>query len=200
MSKILALALIGGGGFFAYKQGWLGELSDQLTASDGAGATVTPASLSTPGAGSTQARSKYEAALIEHDLYVSPWAARNREWVAAIMRTESASMNPNAHGSAGEWGVMQVKPGTAQDLARWGYNRMAATEAVLRTVEGGIYFGTAYLDYIARTYPTRDRDWIIKAYNGGPGWEGLGENYKNERERYLNKVRGNFNKNRGVTA
>ena len=205
MARRLGIVLLGGSAFAAWKMGYLDPVIEAVQpAPVGQGAAAYPS----PGASAKPVPvtplpakiglNKYEIALVENDLYVSPWAAKNREWVAAIMRTENAGMNPKAVGSAGEIGVMQVKLGTATDLNRWGYNRLPATVENLSTLAGGIYFGTAYLDYIARTYPGKDRAWITKAYNGGPGWEGQSASYQRTREEYFAKVQTNFAKNRQV--
>lgn len=128
--------------------------------------------------------------LEDNDMSLSTWAADNLPWVAAILMTENYGLDPAARGSAGEVGLMQVKPGTAQQMFDAGYSRYQPTEAALATVQGGLYFGTSYLDWLSRRSP--DRDWITKAYNGGPGFASLSAAYVAERERYLLRVKSNF--------
>lgn len=210
MSKLLPLVVIGGAAFWAYKQGHLAPVLDAIgietaaAVETGQGATVVPATVSKPLPAKTGV-SPYEALLIEHDQWVSGWAAQNREIVAAIMRTENAQMNPNAKGPVDEWGLMQVRPGTAEWMHDNGYTRLAPTQANLRTEHGGIYFGTAYLDFMARRYPGKSQDWLIRAYNGGPGWEGSSAKAQENTAKYLATVKKNLRRNReqygkGVTA
>lgn len=204
MSKVLPLIVIGGAAVWAYQKGHLAPVLDALSiqspaatldTATGQGASVVPASVAKPLPAKTGI-SPYEALLMEHDLWVSGWAAQNRELVAAIMRTENRSMDPNAKGPVDEWGVMQVRPGTAEWMYNNGYTRLAPTQANLRTERGGIYFGTGFLDYMARRYPGKSQDWLIRAYNGGPGWEGSGADVAAKTANYLATVKKNLRLNR----
>lgn len=200
MSKILPLIVIGGAAFWAYKQGHLAPVLDALNIESpaveaGQGAEVVPAVAEKPLPAKTGV-SPYETLLIEHNMWVSGWASQNRELVAAIMRTENEKMDPNAKGPVDEWGLMQVRPGTAQWMADNGYTRLAPTQANLRTEAGGIYFGTAYLEFVARRYPGKNQDWLIRAYNGGPGWEQSGADVAAKTAIYLATVKKNLRRNR----
>jgi len=200
MGKALSLIVIGGAAFWAYKQGHLAPVLDALNIESpaveaGQDAEVVPAVAAKPLPAKTGV-SPYEALLIEHDMWVSGWASQNRELVAAIMRTENAAMNPNAKGPVDEWGVMQVRPATAQWMADSGYTRLAPTQANLRTERGGIYFGTAYLEFLARRYPGKGQDWLIRAYNGGPGWESSSSTAQSNTAKYLATVKKNLRRNR----
>ncbi|QYZ71220.1 transglycosylase SLT domain-containing protein [Neotabrizicola shimadae] len=133
----------------------------------------------------------WESVLRRNWAVVSPWAKANYGWVAAMIKQESGSQGSAARGSAGEVGLMQVKPGTALDLySRLGYRQFPATTEALATDAGGIYFGTSYLQYLSTI--RADRAWITKAYNGGPGWEGLSDSYRAARETYYSEVLDKF--------
>jgi soluble lytic murein transglycosylase-like protein len=140
----------------------------------------------TPTAGNVVPVNAYEAALYRQAGNLSTWAQQNRKWCAAIIKVESNG-NPVAVSSKGAIGIMQVLPGTAQQMFNGGYTHFQPTAAVLATEAGGIYFGTAYLEYLASIHP--DREWVAKAYYGGPGWEGMGAAYKASCETYLTQVK-----------
>lgn len=181
---IIAAALVGGG-YWAYKQGYL----DKLFAAAGNAATGsgnTGGNVFVPASSPAVAPNQWEQKLRDNWAYVSPWARANVQWVAALMRQESGTQGSAARGSAGEVGLMQVKTTTAEEMRNRGYGQLAPTSAVLGTDAGGIYFGTAYLDYLSGI--KSDRAWITKAYNGGPGWESLTETYKAAREAYYKAV------------
>ncbi|QLQ19058.1 MAG: transglycosylase SLT domain-containing protein [Exiguobacterium profundum] len=133
----------------------------------------------------------YEGVLRANWTFVQPWARANLAWTAAIMRVENAGLQPGAVGDNGAaHGLMQVHVPTAETCRRAGYVRFEATAAVLHTVEGGIYFGTAELDRLSKL--GKPLDWIIKAYNGGAGWEGEGASYRAAREAYYKRVQRAF--------
>lgn len=71
------------------------------------------------------------------------------------------------------YGLMQVLLPTAQDLYKKGYKAFPATSGILKTQEGGVYFGLAYIDWLTKNFrsllPTKED--IIRAYNGGAGWK-----------------------------
>jgi len=186
-AKIILLAGAGGALWWGAKKGYLSALL---------GGSVSP------GGGSSQAGGKppfwpssspadiplnqWEAILVREAANCSEWSKANRKWTAAIMKVESGYQGSAARGSAGEIGLMQVKPDTAAQMYANGYTHFIPNEATLATDAGGVYFGTAYLEYLSRIHP--QRDWITKAYNGGPGFEGLGDAYVKAREQYLNEV------------
>lgn len=143
------------------------------------------------GPGEVLTVNRYEAELRRQGTRVSGWARQNIGWAAAILKTENSSMNPRLAGDNGtSFGVGQVKVATAEACARAGYRDFAPTRAVLETMAGGIYFATAEMERLSRI--NSDLSWIIKAYNGGAGWESMGEQYKRAREQYLQRVRANF--------
>jgi len=68
---------------------------------------------------------------------------------------------------AGAMGLMQVRPGTARDLARW--NGDAAGPGDLKTPAVNMDFGQRYLEYLSRDGSTGGQlPKVIAAYNAGP--------------------------------
>lgn len=182
-SGVILLAATAGGAFWAYRSGMFAQLLGSVSAAAGGqgdGSVFTPAS--TPAQGANQ----WEQVLLDNWKYVQPWARTNYKWVAAMIQQESGSQGSRARGGAGEIGLMQVKPGTAQEMVNRGYGQFQATDAAMGTDAGGVYFGTAYLQYLSGI--KSDRAWVTKAYNGGPGWESLSDSYKAAREAYLANV------------
>ena len=199
MSRGLSLVLIAGAGWFAWSRGWFGDLLP-----DG-GATVGPASFRHDEI-DTLGRTIEERTLLENWLYVQPWARRNLTLTASIMWWERGgaslpnTLNPGVKGSvitAGAnkgdraHGMMQVMPKTA----RWlhddlGYGLIEPTAENLLTVEGTIYFGTAFLEWLSKTGAGKDEEWIIRSYNGGPGHRSLsvGSAAKRENDGYYKRV------------
>lgn len=180
---IIAAALVGGG-YWAYRQGYLDRFF-AAAGNDNKGSGIF-GDLFVPASAPVIAPNQWEQKLRDNWAYVSPWARANVQWVAALIRQESGTLGSAARGSAGEIGLMQVKPGTAEELRNRGYGQLAPTAAVMGTDAGGVYFGTAYLHYLSTI--KSDRAWITKAYNGGPGWEGLSDSYKAAREAYYTAV------------
>lgn len=186
-SGLILVAALAGGGYWAYRSGKLASLLGSVataTGGQGAGSVFTPASAPAQGA------NQWEQVLLDNWEYVLPWARANFQWVAAMIQQESGSMGSRALGSAGEIGLMQVKPGTAQEMVNRGYGQFLPTAAVMATDAGGVYFGTAYLQYLSTI--KSDRAWITQAYNGGPGWESLSDSYKAARAAYLAGVTAKF--------
>ncbi len=93
-----------------------------------------------------------------------------------------SEFKPNAqrkeYNSRGEvrdvsYGLMQLLISTAawiyKDLGKRAYG--AATVANLTKPETSIYYGAAYVNWLRRFGGiTRSEEWIVRAYNGGPGW------------------------------
>lgn len=90
-----------------------------------------------------------------------------------------SSFNPNAyrfesHLDDASYGLMQT---LLRDNALWLYKSKGATAMgrpdaeTLRNPIVSIYFGMAYVNWL-RTHPSGNRteEWIVRAYNGGPGW------------------------------
>lgn len=68
---------------------------------------------------------------------------------------------------AGAMGLMQVRPGTARDLARW--NGDASGPGDLKTPAVNMDFGQRYLEYLSRDGSTGGQlPKVIAAYNAGP--------------------------------
>lgn len=131
---------------------------------------------------------KYEYTLRQNMANVSGWARQNMHVAAAIMAVENSAINPNLDGDKGtSLGIYQVKIATAETCARAGYSKLAPTAENLHTISGGVYFGTAEMERLSRI--KSDRDWIICAYNGGAGWQDMGEKYKRDRLKYLDRVK-----------
>ena len=140
---------------------------------------------------------RWLALLQANEIDVSRWAAGQLEWVAAMMRTESGKIGAGAVSSKGARGLLQVMPGTADQVYGMGYTKYPPTPETLGTDAGGIYYGTAYLEYLSKQAPTTTNlDWITKAYFGGPGWPLMGPNYQQQCADYLALVKVNFEKNK----
>lgn len=189
----LDLAIFGGlgvGAWWAYKRGAFAGILGEAGAVSGGGSAPAPENAGFQPGRPVTPGNQWEKVLLDNWGFVQPWARQNLQWVAAIIKQESGSQGSSARGSAGEIGLMQVKPATAEWMARAGWRELQPTSAVLGTDAGGVYFGTAFLDYLART--GKGRDWITKAYNGGPGFEELGASYVAAREAYLRGVAGQY--------
>lgn len=74
-------------------------------------------------------------------------------------------------------GLMQTLLGTAREMYDRGYKAFSRPTMVdLRKPEVSMYFGAAYVDYLKQWYGRNrsgspSEEWIVRAYNGGPGWE-----------------------------
>ncbi|WJS83886.1 hypothetical protein [Paracoccus sp. TOH] len=212
---ILILGLAGAGAFYAYKRGMLPQLAPVIEAgeewlshirpmsewdapkraADARAAAIKAASggqvVPILGPDEVVEMNPYEAMLRRNMRNVSGWAQRNIGWAAAIAKVENGPMNPRLSGDNGtSHGVYQVKVATAETCYRAGYTAYSPSKETLLTEEGGIYFGTAEMERLSRINP--NLDWIIKAYNGGAGFEGKDAKYVKAREAYLKKVRLTF--------
>jgi len=196
--NLIALALIGGGAYWAYRQGHLDEIIGDILAewspiadtpaepalgvleAPPVGVIAPPAlpvvvpsatveEAPDPRAGMTPE----ESYLQTYIGYVSPFAKNHLELAAAIMKQETGHLSgrarERARSPADAYGLMQVKVGTAQHMRNLGYTRLPATVETLKTPAGSIYFGTAYMAYLGGIKKTRTWEWFIRAYNGGPG-------------------------------
>lgn len=68
-------------------------------------------------------------------------------------------------------GLMQTLTSTAQDMWDKGYRALPRPDGnTLRRPEVSVYFGAAYVDWLA-TFggQRRSERWIVESYNGGPG-------------------------------
>lgn len=104
-----------------------------------------------------------------HDLNADPMM------VAAMVSIESR-YNPGAkryeaHLNDSSYGLMQTMLKTAQWLHGLGYKgKDYPTAKTLVDGETSLYFGMAYIDYLAKYKgKARDERWIVESYNGGPG-------------------------------
>lgn len=111
--------------------------------------------------------------LSRHDRYPAPdWQPANGQWrvdqaLAYAHALQESSFRPDAVSSAGARGLMQVRPGTAGDLIRWG--RAAADPNRLNDPQNNLAFGQGYMEYL-RDQPGTDAllPRVIAAYNAGP--------------------------------
>lgn len=96
------------------------------------------------------------------------------QMLVRIAWIESA-FNPAAIGDDGRSiGLMQTLLSTAQWLATdMGYRSFGVPgEGSLRNAKVSMYFGAAYLDWLTTYRGTRrSEEWIVRAYNGGQGWQ-----------------------------
>lgn len=112
-----------------------------------------------------------------HDRYPSPSWQPPRGWrvdpaLAFAHALQESNFRPEAVSGANARGLMQVRPGTAGDLVRWG--RTSGDTSRLNDPATNIEFGQTYLEYL------RDRPEtggllprVIASYNAGPAPIGL---------------------------
>lgn len=99
--------------------------------------------------------------------------------MAAIESTFMPNAQRKEYNSKGEvrdisYGLMQVLISTAEwlyaSLGRRSYG--PATVANLTKPETSLYYGAAYVNWLRRWNGlARSEEWIVRAYNGGPGWQ-----------------------------
>jgi len=107
-----------------------------------------------------------------HDRYPSPDWRPARGWrvdpaLAFAHALQESNFRPDAVSPAGARGLMQVRPGTASDIVRWG--RANADPNRLTDPVTNIEFGQAYLEYL-RDLPATGGllPRVIASYNAGP--------------------------------
>jgi soluble lytic murein transglycosylase len=88
----------------------------------------------------------------------------NAEWLYAVARQESA-FNERARSSAGAMGLLQMLPGTAQEVARDTGRRIKTKQ--LYQPEYSIDFGATYLQQLMEKF-NGNRILATAAYNAGP--------------------------------
>ncbi len=190
-SNLLPLLLIGGAGWWAWEQGYIGPLVDQVKdliggeVSDEAetdqgdepeATPVAPAAVVEPEVVPSGMPGPSNIATLEilreHWVAVQPWARANPIWVAAMMHQESGGRsNVTSHQNAR--GILQVLPTTAWETYRAGFRDYDPDN--LYDTRTGIYFGTAFLERVSRWKGIpRARQWITRAYHGGPDGEHTG--------------------------
>ena len=107
-----------------------------------------------------------------HDRYPSPSWQPPRGWrvdreLAFAHALQESNFRPDAVSPAGARGLMQVRPGTASDLVRWG--RANGDAGRLTDPAHNVEFGQAYLEYL-RDLPSTGGllPRVIASYNAGP--------------------------------
>lgn len=173
--RLIGVALVAGGAFFAWRQGWVNDYLPEgfprppSTPLDVAQIIPTPASADNVEQVETKPTdlTKEEKFLSQHMGFVSSFAQDHSDLAAAIMWQESRG-KPSAVSSAGALGLMQVMPTTGQHMFDIGYKRIEPTRANLLTPEGSIYFGTAYMEYLGKRMGGKNWEWFIRSYNAGP--------------------------------
>lgn len=201
MSSFAKLAIIGGAGYWAYQAGYLdapleklrpylGEIlarKDQTDTQESA-ISYTPNAVPVIQPKQPEKITKEEMILNRNRLFLSAWSEKNLFWTAAIMHVESRG-NPRAVSVAKAHGNMQVLLPTAKEIYAKGYTRFKPTIENLHREDGGIYFGTAYLEMMSKY--NKGRDWTTRAYNGGPNFETNG-NAPAQTLKYLQAVEKQF--------
>ena len=86
-------------------------------------------------------------------------------FLLAIIKTES-SFNPNAVGTSGEIGLMQIKPSTAEWIAKK-KNFIWVNRDELFNPDYNIHLGALYFKYLKKSLKSKASDYI-SAYNMGP--------------------------------
>ena len=166
---ILPLLILGAGAYYAHREGlvdfskfgWLDVSAWAVSGAEGTRTTVqpstpptgpetvAPASLSTNSPPPWAPSPSLEQQLIWDNWdEVAGWSRANPNWTAAMMRRESQGQL-RAVSAAGALGAMQVMPPTARQMYNSGYTKYEPTREVLFTIEGALYFGTAYLEYLS---------------------------------------------------
>jgi soluble lytic murein transglycosylase-like protein len=107
-----------------------------------------------------------------HDRYPAPDWRPAPGWqvdqaLAYAHALQESTFRPDAVSGVGARGLMQVRPGTANDLIRWG--RATGNAARLNDPETNLAFGQAYITYL-RDQPGIEAllPRVIAAYNAGP--------------------------------
>ncbi|HZG44728.1 MAG TPA: lytic transglycosylase domain-containing protein, partial [Allosphingosinicella sp.] len=111
--------------------------------------------------------------LSRHDRYPAPdWRPEGGSWqvdqaLAYAHALQESNFRPAAVSQVGARGLMQVRPGTAGDLVRWG--RANSDPSRLNDPAVNLAFGQAYLGYL-RDQPGMEGllPRIVAAYNAGP--------------------------------
>jgi soluble lytic murein transglycosylase-like protein len=111
--------------------------------------------------------------LSRHDRYPAPdWQPASAQWrvdqaLAYAHALQESNFRPNAVSQAGARGLMQVRPGTAGDLIRWG--RATADPSRLNDPSTNLAFGQANLEYLRDQPGTQGLLLrVIAAYSAGP--------------------------------
>jgi soluble lytic murein transglycosylase len=107
-----------------------------------------------------------------HDRYPAPSWRPSRGWrvdqaLVFAHALQESNFRPDAVSGAGARGLMQVRPGTASDLVRWGRTSGDTNRLTDPTIN--IEFGQTYLEYL-RDLPSTGGllPKVIASYNAGP--------------------------------
>lgn len=119
-----------------------------------------------------QVRNLAQSTVTSHFPRVDPNMLVSMAWIESSFRADAIRYEP--HINDGSTGLMQTLVGTAH----WLWEQMGArafgepTPQSLLDPAQSMYFGAAYVNWL-RTYggKARSEEWIVRAYNGGPGWE-----------------------------
>jgi len=100
---------------------------------------------------------------------ISPEMVVRIAWIESHFDASASRYEPHLQDAS--TGLMQTLLSTARWLATdMGYSAYVPTMADLMDTKTSIYFGAAYLDYLSRYRgKSRSEEWIVRAYNGGPG-------------------------------
>ncbi len=110
-------------------------------------------------------------------------------FVLAVIQTES-KFNPLVRGRHGEIGLMQVKPDTAQWLAKK-YGIPYLNEHSLENPATNIRLGLAYMNFLRKTFKGEARNYV-SAYNMGPTNVRKLASQNIQPQEYSSKVLGNY--------
>ena len=103
-----------------------------------------------------------------YDKEIEKYAKRyglEKELILAVIKQES-KYEPGALSWANAWGLMQLIPSTAKDMARLAGIRLSDNRQ-LYDPELNIHLGSLYLKQLARQFDGR-KEWMLAAYNAGP--------------------------------
>lgn len=103
-----------------------------------------------------------------YDDIVNKYAQRynlEQEFILALIKQESV-YDPRAHSPANAYGLMQLMPLTAGDMARLARMRISGNE-LLFNPEVNIHLGSLYLKQLARQFDGY-KESMLAAYNAGP--------------------------------
>ena len=112
-------------------------------------------------------------------------------FLLAVMQTESG-FEPHIVGSFGEIGLMQVKPDTAEWIAKKSHIRWKGAES-LKDVATNVKIGSAYFAFLRDRFSKESRHYIT-AYNMGPGNMNKAMRQNRTPVEYLTRIMGNYNK------
>ena len=111
-----------------------------------------------------------------YGLNVDPSMLVAMAWIESAFKPDAFRWEPARLDAS--VGLMQTLKATARDMYNNGYRAFGAAPDYtdLRRPEISMYYGAAYVDWLKKWY-ARNRngqpteEWIVRAYNGGPGWD-----------------------------